>query len=169
MAYGKSLRSQPFVEMLLIVAIVCSVHGARGSTVILAWSDTSVGLQARRSDPNGIGRTGLRDDGFTSAVGRQGLTGFARVWLQVLERLPDVFPSHAENSFPVSCLERCLERCPERLTDLYPSRVFERPTESRLISSREVLSSVVSWFVCSFVRFRLWQYGDHYFDMHIVR
>ena len=28
---------------------------------------------------------------------------------------------------------------------------FERPTESRFVSSQAVLKSVASWFVCSFV------------------
>ena len=102
----------------LIIWFVSSVHCAVGSTVMVSWSGASDGLQAPQLDPNSIGRTGLRDDGLTVAVGTEGLTGCARLWLQVLERLPDVFPSCVENGFPVNSLEQTASGTV--VTDLYP-------------------------------------------------
>ena len=105
------------VARYLIISLVSSVHCAVGSTVVVAWSGASDGLQAPQSDPNSIRRTGLRDDGSPVEARSQGLAGCATVLLRFPERLPGYHQSCVENGFRLKCHERCLERRSNRVTD----------------------------------------------------
>ena len=108
------------VARYLIISLVSSVHCAVGSTVMVAWSGASDGLQALQSDPNSIRRTGLRDDESPVAVGSQGLTGCARALLRFPERIPGYHQSCVENDFRLKYHEQFLKRRSERVTDLCP-------------------------------------------------
>ena len=92
-------------ESLLVLSLVAlssiarsfirSVHCARGSAEMVAWSGASVGSQARQSVSKSIDWTVLCGDGLRPAVGRQVLTVCARVWLRFRGRHEDFFRSCA--------------------------------------------------------------------------
>ena len=99
LAYGKTLGSYPNCCevahcIVRLLGPLCLWRYGDGRLVRHIGQSSTPGL-----DPEGIGRTGVRDDGLTAAAGMQGLTGFARVWLRFSTRRPGFLQSCVENRF----------------------------------------------------------------------
>ena len=99
LAYGKTLGSYPNCCevahcIVRLLGPLCLWRYGDGCLVRHIGQSSTPGL-----DPEGICRTGVRDDGLTAAAGMQGLTGFARVWLRFSTRRPGFLQSCVENRF----------------------------------------------------------------------